>query len=1123
MASALGTPAGASRFPTHPYPGLRPFEQEERRIFRGRDNQITDIVERLRRTHFAVLVGGSGTGKSSVIRAGVIPELWKKRISERGDFWLIAAFTPQDRPFENLAQVLAELIDPEPETSQAKIVEEVEDTLLETNSLAGFLERYRNCLRLEEDQAPESRQSANLLVLCDQFEEVFRDENRFNPQTRQLVDLIVEAHENGTKYPRLYVIIGMRSEDLHRCAAFIDLPNVINAAGYLTRRLNDKEVAAAIIEPIRICLQLRDIQPDSVGPIDEDPWPFDVKVLRRLYDEVKAMAHDPDHLPLLQHLLSVLWRRVEPRVRVLTPETDPAVIRDWRITEDDLTGALRFSDVAETRTFQGSLLKRALDNEATAALPKETRQRKIAERMFRLLAEVDDRGNYKRRWTTRNEIAAVAGERIEDIEPVIEKFAAPYPFLYARPGPEAKIDVAHEAFIRNWTQFRDWLEDERKLAIAYVRLRREYLGWRERATRPAGTQSGTARIAARSQAAPHGVMERWGGVGKRLEDARHWVERVTHPARTQITRFFTRRFGGLSWGTVRELRDWWKRRGSNLAWSSRYAKGVDAASDARARREAQRQNQEMLPKLRRFYRWTVWRNRAAVSIVLGVFFGLSGTALYLFNLQRTSDLQAGREREERELSQLEAASYRPFLLAGAVINGIGQGMDGVTEARERAYEAAVALELLPTFEKEMMTKKGDLRSYYLASRQADNAARLTLANLLWQPMQQGAPTRRETPGLDLPAACRDKQRAGGPQQPPEQASLLAHTLAPFEPEGGIHLFAAANIVKQLDETGQEQRAKSVNFLSVNQSCDFRLLGSLGIPLPGDISVDLDLDPALRVVVANIKSAGKYKETWMYRIRWIRRCEAVDPQSKRCSAEGLNFSPDVDGPVRYPNGPYKAVNATHVEAVDKDTGKSRGYYGIRWEYKPVPLFDEKERSAASGSFEKAARVKASEQPGKGTVKLMCDKSGHHAVIVKTEFREFQGKKQPPSNELTIVRSDRNAETCADYLNERRVVSKTNLPHYTIERVAFSRDNAAEAVPDHVYIGSVEPDVIYRFAWKPGAMREMLCESLRHQYAGKIPPPTDAVKSSASFSPELKDWLQKQDTYTPTEICKSRAAQ
>ena len=556
-----------------PFPGLRPFAESEQRLFFGRDQQVKDILSRLENTYFAFVIGGSGSGKSSIVNAGVIPALRKKQIRARGDFWLTATFSPKDRPFRNLATALAELLEPLESQTFEQLINEVEQTLLETNSLAGFLGRYRQRIRLEEGQAPESRESANLLIFCDQFEEIFRAQNRDNPETAQLVNLIVEAYKNRDAYPQLYIMIGMRSEDLHRCAAFIDLPQVVNASSFLTRRLNEEEMASAIIEPMRLSLRLRGVKPRRFEPIEVDSWPLTADLLGRLNKATRALAHDPDHLPLLQHLLSVLWRHLEKNGILPDQGETPEQYENFRITSDHLAQALGFKDMAAAeedvrrrnseQTSKKQLddlwiLERALDRAAEQVMPKGKLE-KTTEMMFRLLAERDDRGNYKRRWTTRKEVHEVTGASSSDIEDIITAFTADYPFLYAREGWEAKIDVSHEAFIRNWEKFQDWLKKERSLAIAYVALRQRYL-------------------------------ERQ----KRIED----------PKASALSRLSAKLSYHLNRDQLFEMRDWWDTRSPNLAWAARYAKGVDdeETERERERRENTVANAELAPRLNAYYR-----------------------------------------------------------------------------------------------------------------------------------------------------------------------------------------------------------------------------------------------------------------------------------------------------------------------------------------------------------------------------------------------------------------------------------------------------------------------------------------------------------------------------------------
>lgn len=92
--------------PTAPYPGLRPFRQDEAKLFFGRDAQIDDVLARLKQHQFLGVVGTSGCGKSSLIRAGMLPALESGLMGELGSSWFIADMKPGDAPLTNLAKAL---------------------------------------------------------------------------------------------------------------------------------------------------------------------------------------------------------------------------------------------------------------------------------------------------------------------------------------------------------------------------------------------------------------------------------------------------------------------------------------------------------------------------------------------------------------------------------------------------------------------------------------------------------------------------------------------------------------------------------------------------------------------------------------------------------------------------------------------------------------------------------------------------------------------------------------------------------------------------------------------------------------------------------------------------------
>src|SRR5262249_3850878 len=91
----------------NPFPGLRPFEPDEDHLFFGREREIDELLRRLRQTRFLCVVGASGSGKSSIIRSGLIPSLQSGFMANAGSSWRVALLRPGEDPIGHLASSLS--------------------------------------------------------------------------------------------------------------------------------------------------------------------------------------------------------------------------------------------------------------------------------------------------------------------------------------------------------------------------------------------------------------------------------------------------------------------------------------------------------------------------------------------------------------------------------------------------------------------------------------------------------------------------------------------------------------------------------------------------------------------------------------------------------------------------------------------------------------------------------------------------------------------------------------------------------------------------------------------------------------------------------------------------------
>jgi tetratricopeptide (TPR) repeat protein len=411
----------------NPFPGLRPFETEEYRLFFGREGQADALIERLGRSRFLAVVGTSGSGKSSLVRAGLLPALHGGMMAGAGAGWRVAVMRPGHDPTGNLAcaltaeGVLAEAGGGLPPAEAEAVIE----ATLRRGSL-GLVDAARAARLSEHEQ---------LLVVVDQFEELFRFRAAraaasTGDDAAAFVKLLLEAARQRER--PIYVVITMRSDFLGDCAQFPGLPEAINDGQYLIPRMTRDERRVAVVGPVRVA-RARMSEP----------------LVNRLLNDV---GDNPDQLPILQHALMRTWDY-------------------WAAHRRD-SEPLGLSDYEAVGTMSDALSQHA--DEAWGELPDE-RSRKVAEILFKALTERGADNREIRRPTRLREICEIAGASEAEVAQVVEVFRREGRSFLMPPagtplGPDTVIDISHESLIRNWERLREWVRDEAEAARIYRRL-----------------------------------------------------------------------------------------------------------------------------------------------------------------------------------------------------------------------------------------------------------------------------------------------------------------------------------------------------------------------------------------------------------------------------------------------------------------------------------------------------------------------------------------------------------------------------------------------------------------------------------------------------------------------------
>jgi WD40 repeat protein len=418
--SLFGAAMDPSRLPfRNPFVGLRPFETNESLLFFGRSEQTIELLQQLHRTRLLAVVGSSGCGKSSLICAGLIPKLRAGFLVEDRDLWLTVTMKPGTDPLGNLAEALSNEIS-SGQTDRAE----------SADVLANHIRSGGTQAILEQLKPSLTESDANLLLLVDQFEEVFSA----GDEAADFISILLALAEQ-TALP-VYVVLTMRSDFWDRCEEFYGLPEAMNRSLYMVPRLTRQQRQQAIEGPIRL---------------------FGASLTARLLDRVLNDAGDQsDQLPVMQHALMRTWD-------------------EWRKPSAEHQ-AKHTSEAIDICCYEAvGTIKEALSRDAEAALEGMTDEElKITERMFQALTDTDANNRRVRRRAYLNEVAAIAKTSPNQVRILINRFSNNNrAFLIARPKLNAdnpQIDISHESLIRQWKQLEAWIVEEAISREIYLRL-----------------------------------------------------------------------------------------------------------------------------------------------------------------------------------------------------------------------------------------------------------------------------------------------------------------------------------------------------------------------------------------------------------------------------------------------------------------------------------------------------------------------------------------------------------------------------------------------------------------------------------------------------------------------------
>ena len=432
--------SGAAFEDACPYRGLEVFNVEHAPFFFGREALTEWLIVKLRASpsgqenRFLAILGASGSGKSSLARAGLIPAIKRGELVGSSE-WPVVIFKPGRDPIESLAVALAGL---DGATRPSPVA---------VQGLMSGLQATENTLHLTTRLTLCDAPPVRLVLLVDQFEEIFTLCEDEKTRKALFANLLYAATITGGQ---TIVLLTMRADFYGKCGPYPALATVMSDHQLLVGPMTEDELRRAIERPAQLA-----------------GGEFEPGLVEMLLQEV---ANNPGALPLLQFALTELWQRREGRR--LTVAAYKAIGELQGVLKNRADQVLDGFDDAQRELCRRIFLRLTQPGEGT----EDTKRRAS-------FGELVPAGSDAK--SVESVISRLADARL------ITTWADP-----KDPG-KTSVEVAHEALIRGWTQLRGWIDEDRDGLRLHLQLIAAAHEWEKQASDAGYLYQGTRLVGAR--------------------------------------------------------------------------------------------------------------------------------------------------------------------------------------------------------------------------------------------------------------------------------------------------------------------------------------------------------------------------------------------------------------------------------------------------------------------------------------------------------------------------------------------------------------------------------------------------------------------------------------------------
>ncbi|MEY2577420.1 MAG: hypothetical protein QOI49_244 [Verrucomicrobiota bacterium] len=401
---------------TSPYRGLDRFEDRDKDLFFGRDQLIKSLLTQLSASNVLLVLGASGSGKSSVVRAGLLPQL-SQLIGARFRYFTLV---PDVNPFESLRTAVQgagfsqaqtrELAEAKPETP-AKLIQTLQ------------------------------RSGDQWLFFVDQFEEIFTvgDEKLRASFIAALLQIARDSNSSAK------LVLAMRADFLDRFSPFPEFAKILEKNIHLVADMHADELRQAIEQPAA-----------RHGVV------FEQGLVEEIIKDVQGQAGS---LPLLQYTLDLLWQEEAREDGLADRHLNTKAYREL----GGVRGALQKRANEIYASFGDG-------SEAKAATPKQ----EIVRQIFLRLVDLAGEGSDAAAWRPVRRRASISMFATAKEQEILEALINQKLLVSNREGDDATVEVAHEALFTSWGRLRNWIEAGKQVIFAKNRLDDDAVRWQDR-------------------------------------------------------------------------------------------------------------------------------------------------------------------------------------------------------------------------------------------------------------------------------------------------------------------------------------------------------------------------------------------------------------------------------------------------------------------------------------------------------------------------------------------------------------------------------------------------------------------------------------------------------------------